>query len=86
MVPSGCVPVVESIADIFATDIYASCGGVVFASVDQILNVTEHLLSRISESSLSLAKTENTFLRARWWQESIRWNMLLSSSSTIEMC
>lgn len=86
MVPSGCVPVVESILDNFATDAYASCGGVVFASINQILNVTQFLLSHISQSSLSLARTENTFLRAKWWQEGIRWDMLLSSSSMIEMC
>jgi len=85
MAPSGCMPIIESVQDTLAMDIYQRCGGVVLADYDQILNVTDHALQAIHKEQhnkshyfAGMAYRRNVTARAQWWSRKIQWPDLLN--------
>lgn len=71
--PFGCIPVMEEYADSFGIDVYRRCGGARFATLDNLMNVTDTVLKEIDEG------LHNDTLTAivNWWKTGISWESLL---------
>lgn len=75
-VGAGCVPVVEEWADRIGHQAYQECGGVVFASYDNILRKVEQVLQDIHNNPRAVENRQE--LHSLWWANSIRWGVMLA--------
>ena len=73
MGPFGCVPIVESIGDKIAIEIYEECGGVLFVDLAHILPTIIDILAQKGKYN----KTISVDARRQWWNNQIQWKNIL---------
>lgn len=76
--PSGCIPIMESIPeDVAWTRILSECGGVIFANIAELPGVVVEQLMRLRGPSSSGAIYQRQAAAKLWWDEGINWGLLL---------
>jgi hypothetical protein len=71
VVHAGCVPLFESFADVIAVDLLEKCGGMNFASYDNLIPAAHSLINAIS-TDIADAMSVRIQRSALWWQEQFR--------------
>ena len=71
--PFGCVPVIEHFADTIGIEVYEQCGGVIFASYDEIWETAIDVVQKI-DRGLYIGSSQRY---ANWWKEGIHWEKIL---------
>lgn len=66
--PFGCIPVMESFSDGIGVPVYESCGGVVFADVDNLANTAIDVIRKIEGGHYDRLSEVTA-----WWEAGILW-------------
>ncbi|CAB9505092.1 expressed unknown protein [Seminavis robusta] len=76
--PFGCIPVMETFADVIGVDRYQACGKVTFAPLDQLFDAAANIIAGQIDRGTEYYNFDN-FDHVAWWREGIHWGSILTT-------